>query len=118
MREKSAQHFFFDLEKNRGRSELIKELHNKEGELVKGTDDILKEVKEYYGELFSTQGIDEHEKNKLLECVMAKVRKEDKEECDKEISEEEIIEAINMLKGKKSPGIDGPVNEFYKVKEK
>ncbi len=35
---------------------------------------------------------------------MAKVRKEDKEECDKEISEEEIIEAINMLKGKKAQG--------------
>lgn len=52
------------MEKNRGRSELIKELHNKEGEIVKGTDGILKEVKEYYEELFSTQGIDEHEKNK------------------------------------------------------
>lgn len=33
-------HFFFDLEKNRGRSELIKELHTKEGEIVKGTDGI------------------------------------------------------------------------------
>ncbi len=111
--------FFFDLEKNRGQSELIKELHSKKGEIVKGTDGILKEVKEYYEELFSIQGIDEQEKNKLLRCVTAKVRKEDKEECDKEISEEEIIDAINMLKGKKSPGIDGLINEFYKVfKEK
>lgn len=39
----------------------------------------------------------------------------DKRECDKEISKEEILQAINMLKGKKSPGIDELVNEFYKV---
>lgn len=36
-------------------------------------------------------------------------------ECDKEIQQEEITQAINNLKSKKSPGIDGIGNEFYKV---
>jgi hypothetical protein len=107
--------FFFSLEKNRRKAELIKDLQNKKGEMVKDIKGILKEVKEYYGELFGTKGIDEKEKNLLLESVTAKVSKEDKEECDKEISKEEILQAINSLKGKKSPGTDGIVNEFYKV---
>ncbi len=36
------------------------------------------------------KGIDEHEKNKLLECVMAKVRKEDKEECDRKLVKKKL----------------------------
>lgn len=79
---------------------------------VKGTDRILKKVKEYFEEFFSARGIDENEKNELLEYLKAKVRKEDKEECDKEISKEEIIEAINMLKGKKKKPGDGWTSEL------
>lgn len=37
--------FFFDLEKKRGQSEVIKELQNKKGEMIKGTEGILKEIK-------------------------------------------------------------------------
>ncbi len=43
---------------------------------------------------------------------MAKVRKEDKEECDKEISEERNYRSYKYAERKESPGIDGPVNEF------
>lgn len=96
--------FFFNLEKNRGKAELIKELQNKKGEVVKDINGILIEVKEYYEGLFETKG------NQLLVCVTVKVSREDKEECDKEISEEEIVQAINSFKRKKSPGTDGIVN--------
>lgn len=111
--------FFFGLEKRKGRTETIKVLNNRKGEEVKDMNEILKEIKIYYEELFGTKGIDEKEKNELLEYATAKVSKEDKENCDKEISKEEILQAINMLKGKKSPlkppKIDGLLNEFYKV---
>lgn len=107
--------FFFDLERRRGKAEIIKELKNKNGESVKGTAEILREVKNYYEELFKENGMDEQKKRILLQQIKLRVGKEDKIECDKEISQEEIIEAINLLKSRKSPGIDGLVNEFYKV---
>ncbi|MGL5245458.1 MAG: endonuclease/exonuclease/phosphatase family protein, partial [Sarcina sp.] len=105
--------FFFDLERRKGRAESIKELKNKDEECIKGTKLILNEVKTFYEELFRAEGIEEENKSYLLQHIKARVDKEDKRDCDEEIKEEEIIQAIESLKSKKSPGIDGIVNEFY-----
>ncbi len=57
--------------------------------------------------------------NVLLQQITREVGEKDKTDCEKEIETEEIIQAINLLRVKKSPGIDGIGNEFYKVfKEK
>ncbi|MGL5640599.1 MAG: RNA-directed DNA polymerase, partial [Mycoplasmoidaceae bacterium] len=110
--------FFFDLERRKGRAESIKELKNKDEECIKGTKLILNEVKTFYEELFRAEGIEEENKSYLLQHIKARVDKEDKRDCDEEIKEEEIIQAIESLKSKKSPGIDGIVNEFYKTFKK
>lgn len=111
--------FFFNLEKRRGRSGVMKEIKGKDDKTVKGTEEILKEVKYYYEDLFRTNKIDEKEKEILLQQITVKVAKEDKKQCDKEIEKEEIIQAIELLNGGKSPGIDGLGSEFYKTfKEK
>lgn len=65
--------------------------------------------------MFREEGIEEENKNYLLQHIKARVEEEDKKDCDEEIKEEEIIQAIESLKSKKSPGIDGIVNEFYKI---
>ncbi len=52
--------------------------------------------------------------NKLLGNVKTKLSKEAKDNLDKPMTEEEIIDAINKLPLGKSPGIDGFLVEFYK----
>lgn len=111
--------FFFNLEKSRGRAERIKELKNKEGQAVLSTEGILNEISMFYEELFKSEGGDEKKRNILLQQITRKVSETDKKDCEEEITTEEIIEAINQLGVKKSPGIDGIGSEFYKVlKEK
>lgn len=50
--------FFFNMEKNRQRSGMIKELRSKDGEKVTETQDILKEIKYFYEELFRSERLD------------------------------------------------------------
>lgn len=107
--------FFFNLEKSKGKAELMKEIKRKDGKTVKGTEEILKEIKCYYEDLFRTNKINDEEKKFLLQQITAKVEKEDKKLCEKEIEKEEIMRAIELLNGGKSPGIDGLVGEFYKA---
>lgn len=45
---------------------MIKELTNKNGELIKETKGILEEVRSYYEELFKTKDMDGKMKNILL----------------------------------------------------
>ncbi len=111
--------FFFNLEKSRGKAETIKELKNKDGQSVFNAGEILKEINDFYEKLFKSERVDEGKMNVLLQQITREVGEKDKTDCEKEIETEEIIQAINLLRVKKSPGIDGIGNEFYKVfKEK
>lgn len=106
--------FFFNLEKNRQRADLMKEVLDKNGEIKRGTEEILTTVKDFYKDLFERQGIDKEEEGFFLNQIKLKVSVEDKFICDAEIMEEEIDNAIRQLTIGKSPGIDGLTNEFYK----
>lgn len=106
--------FFFDLEKNRQRADLMKEVLDKNGDIKQGTKEILLVVKNFYEDMFKRQGVDKIEEDFFLNQIKVKVSMEDKVLCDDEIIEEEIDTAIKQLKLGKSPGIDGLTNEFYK----
>lgn len=107
--------FFFNMEKNRQRSGMIKELRSKDGEKVTETQDILKEIKDFYEELFRSERLDLEHKHFFEERIKARVDDDDKKLAEKEIGKEEIEEAIMQLSNGKSPGRDGIPNEFYKV---
>lgn len=107
--------FFFGLEENRQRADIIKEVLKQDGSRVKGMREILGSVKEFYERLFKREGTQEEEKEFLLSKVKTKVTREDKEMCDMDISDEEVEVAISQLNNGKSPGADGLTSEFYKA---
>lgn len=107
--------FFFDLEKTRGRAGMIKGIKRRNGEIITTSEGILREIKGYFEELFSAEGVKEEEKLELLELIKTTVQSRGKKDCDEEIRVEEIKRAISELNRNKSPGIDGLGNEFYIV---
>jgi len=94
---------------------MIKEIRGNNGVVVETNEGILKEIKAYYENLFSAEGVKEEEKLELLKQIKTTVGEQDKKECDEDIREEEIKRAISELNKKKSPGIDGLGSEFYIV---
>lgn len=107
--------FFFNLEKNRQKADLLKEVLNQKGEIETGTEGILKLVKQYYMDMFKGQGIGKKDEEFLIKQIKSKLTGEDMFFCDEDIKEEEIDVAIQQLKPGKSPGVDGLINEFYKT---
>lgn len=86
---------------------MIKGIKKGNGEIIETSGEILNETREYFEKLFSAEGVKEEEKKELMELIKTKVGEEEKEECDRSISKEEIEKAINELNKRKSPGIDG-----------
>ena len=107
--------FFFNLEKTRQKAEEIKSVKNLEGKRITDKEGILKEVHGFYNNLFTKQGTKEEDRDYLLNNIEEKVSEEDKEMCNKVISQEEIEEALGGMKNGRSPGLDGLGCEFYKV---
>lgn len=62
--------------------------------------------------------MDEESRDEVLESVERELSEENKTFCDRDISENEVIAAIEGLKSGKSPGSDGIGIEFYKMYKK
>ena len=75
---------------------------------------ILNEQKHFYKTLFTSESTSETEASKVLDNVDKSLKTEEREFCDEEVTEQEISNAIKLLKTNKSPGDDGIVAEFYK----
>ena len=75
---------------------------------------ILNEQKQFYKTLFTSEGSDQEESNRLLENVDKILNRDQNFFCDSDITEQEIKDTIKLLKVNKSPGDDGIVSEFYK----
>ena len=73
----------------------------------------MKEHTEFYQTLFKSEGYNENEANELLNKVDSKLTEEDKQLCDREVSEDEIFKVLKLMKLNKSPGDDGILTEFY-----
>ncbi|KAI9559441.1 pol-like protein [Daphnia sinensis] len=97
-------------EKNNGESRTIKNLENN------GTQNegIHKIIHDFYEELYTLKPHSKDQRWEVLENIQSILTDDINQQLVKEISENEVLNAINTLQEGKSPGIDGLPIEFYK----
>uniref|UniRef100_A0A803TK04 Reverse transcriptase domain-containing protein n=1 Tax=Anolis carolinensis TaxID=28377 RepID=A0A803TK04_ANOCA len=82
-------------------------------------EDIKKQFKEFYSQLYENDQIKKDKINIYLgKSKLQKISEEDREALNKEISEKEIQKAIRKLDANKAPGPDGFSAIYYKTFEK
>ncbi len=108
--------FFFNLEKSRQSSNVIRQLKDEHGALKTLDNEILQIGTKFYDKLFETKNISQQDINDFLNDTEFEnvLTERQKLECDEPISEKEITNVIKNLKTEKSPGCDGITPEFYK----
>ena len=114
-REQSSKNFL-NLEKpyavqNQIRNVLIDNIE------INNQKDINKELYLYYKNLFNKrQHLPEHDINNFLNKVsnFPQLSTEQSLECEKNISEKELLEALKSMPNDKSPGNDGLTKEFFR----
>ena len=104
--------FFLNLEKSKQESNSIKELNTNNG-LSRKTEDILDYVHQYYSKLYTRENIHSAKEEEILNLITNKINEIERQNCDEEISIEELTNALKGMNRNKSPGIDGITVEFY-----
>ena len=110
--------YFFSLEKQRAKEKAWTEILDKQGKLIHGTPNIQKRQTEFYKELFTSQTHRNPDYDYFLSNTQPhrkKLSDESKEALDSDISNEEIIKSLKLIKNNKSPGPDGISTELYKI---
>ena len=114
--EKSSK-FFLNLEKSRAVQNQIRNVLIDNIE-INNQKDINKELYLYYKNLFNKrQHLLEHDINNFLNTVsnFPQLSTEQSLECEKNISEKELLEALKNMPNDKSPGNDGLTKEFLET---
>ena len=109
--------YFFGLEKSHQSNNVIKRLVKNENIHVNTNNDILGEMCNFYENLYTSKYINDNDIDNYLQTIDNEKILNDEEKlfCDKFPSLEECTDAVMNLKSKKSPGLDGLTNEFYKT---
>ena len=114
--EKSSK-FFLNLEKSRAVQNQIRNVLIDNIE-INNQKDINKELYLYYKNLFNKrQHLSEHDINNFLNTVsnFPQLSTEQSLECEKDITEKELLEALKSMPNDKSPGNDGLTKEFFET---
>ena len=107
--------FFHISEKMTQERKEIVEIIGSEGHSIKDQKEILKEIEQYYKNLYESEGSNKQCTNELIEMLENKLEDENRKEIGKFINSEEIEKNIHSLSNNKSPGSDGLTVEFYKI---
>jgi hypothetical protein len=100
---------------------LIKEKSNGENKRIEKLEengklnpDVHKVIHSFYNNLYSLNNHDPLKRNGILEYVGKIINTEMNDKLTKNLTEEEVWDAIKSLQEGKSPGIDGLLIQFYK----
>ena len=112
--------YFLRLEKNNYCNKHITKLYDPvTKEVVNDPTKILNMEKQFYENLYNDNRQNQTEvkenQDKIFNGItLPKISNEEKENCDKELSENEVLKAVKAMKPGKSPGTCGLTSEFYK----
>lgn len=113
--EKSSK-YFLSLEKKHQIVNTITQLKIENGRVITNDIDILNECTNFYKALYSTKNInDKNVADYIKSTNVPKLDLSSKTDCDNDITESEVYQAVMKLKQNKSPGLDGIIPEFYKT---
>lgn len=105
--------YFLNLEKSRRKSNAVTEILNEDGDVVKDTLGILNEEYKFYSHMYSCVKTDTRDIDHFLKDIPVKVTPRQQADCDKNITRDEIFEALSGMSKNKTPGSDGLTTEFY-----
>ena len=115
--EEKSSKFFLNLEISRAVQNQIRNIL-KDNIEINNQKGINKELYLYYKNLFNErQHLSEHDINNFLNTVsnFPQLSTEQSLECEKNISEKELLEALKSMPNDKSPGNDGLTKEFFET---
>ena len=84
-----------------------------EGVVLNKRDSIEFYVQKYFEKLYGDEPYDESIQDYFVNLISNKINEVDKDTLSREVTEEEIFNAIKGLNVNKAPGIDGIPAEFY-----
>ena len=103
--------YFLNLEKHNYYCRNMKIIQTESGQIIKQQNQILKEQRNYYQTLFKK---DESVKFTLQPLENERLLSADeKNDLEKDLTEDELFAALKNMNNKKTPGLDGLSKEFY-----
>jgi len=105
--------YFLNLEKYRQSNRTITEVFSDNGDIVTDNMAILDEEYKYYRKLYTCVQSNEKDIVEFLGNISKKVNLNQQQDCDKNITKDEIYTALRTMNKQKSPGSDGLTVEFY-----
>ena len=111
--------FFLGLEKARANAKIMEQVKDVNGRTVTGQHNVLKVQTDYFKELYRKKidcnnmlnNIKTFISNTNIPCLT----EEEKNNCERDLTETEVAEALKAMKNGSCPGSDGLTIEFYKV---
>ena len=114
--------YFFNLEKNNYEKKLIREVKLENGEIISNFAQVNKEIEDFYGKMYTSKmsgsDVSEHNHNihKFIEGLnIPQLNIEEQESLEKDLTFEELKDALTSVADNKSPGEDGFTKEFYEA---
>ncbi|KAK3527932.1 hypothetical protein QTP86_012209 [Hemibagrus guttatus] len=107
--------FFFSLEQKNGQKRFIHAVRTESGHLLSESTEIRKQTVSFYSKLYSSEWSGAQVVEDSFLVGLPKLSERAARELDRELSLEELHEALQRMENGRASGIDGLPAEFYKA---
>ena len=104
--------YFEQLLKSNKRKSVIREVYKENGETTRDKEEILKEIKLFYKDLYSLRA-DINQNDPFFFNDISKLNEDNREICEGKLTKDECLKVLKEMKLNKTPGNDGLTVEFY-----